>query len=487
MMRSPIASGFFVILCSAVFRSAFAIGGVDTAPAPSAPHEVTFSQAREIKLENGLRVVVVERPGLPILAAEIVVRNGAEVDPDQLAGVATMTGSLLIMGTETMSAPQIASAMESLGGSIDSGAHWDASHATMVVMSDKAEPALRILADVVMHPTFKQEEIDRLKNQTLDVLRVALRQPGSLGQFVTIRAIFGIGEYGHAPGGTMESIQAIQREDIVKVYQTYYRPENAALILSGNLTLEQGRKYAEQFFGGWKSSGQPAAEPASHAEKTQLKPTNIVVDMPEAGQAMVILAKPAIKRSSPDYYAGTVANAALGNGFISRLNQEIRIKRGLSYGARSALDARRAVGPFMAWAQTKNESAGEVAALIQSELKRVHTEPVQGEELVSRQAVLTGGFARSLETNNGYVNKVASLITQDLPLDTLNTFVPSVNAVTAKDVSAFAEKYFETPPSLVIVGKAPTFLEGVKKNFQDVRLIPLPELDLNRPELVKKK
>jgi zinc protease len=486
-MKFRIISIFLVVLFGGALRSAFAIGGVDTPPAPSAPHEVTFSQAKEIKLENGLRVVVVERPGMPILAAELVVRNGAEVDPDQLAGVATMTGSLLIMGTETMSAPQIASAMESLGGSIDSGAHWDASHATMVVMSDKAEPALRILADVVMHPTFKQEEIDRLKNQTLDGLRVALRQPGSLGQFVTIRAIFGTGEYGHAPGGTMESVQAIRREDIVKLYQTYYRPENAALVLSGNLTLEQGRKYAEQFFGGWKTPGQPAAEPASHAEKTQLKPTNIVVDMPEAGQAMVIVAKPAIKRSSPDYYAGTVANAALGNGFISRLNQEIRIKRGLSYGARSALDARRAVGPFMAWAQTKNESAGEVAALIQSELKRLHTEPVQGEELVSRQAVLTGGFARSLESNNGYVNRVAGLITQDLPLSTLNTFVPSVNAVTAKDVSAFAEKYFETPPSLVIVGKAPTFLEGLKKNFQDVRVIPFPELDLNRPELVKKK
>src|SRR5205823_10559045 len=116
----------------------------------------------------------------------------------------------------------------------------------------------------------------------------------------------------------------------------------------------------------------------SHAEKTLLNPTNIVVDMPEAGQAMVILAKPAIKRSSPDYYAGTVANAALGNGFISRLNQEIRIKRGLSYGARSALDARRAVGPFMAWAQTKNESAGEVAALIQSELRsEEHTSELQ--------------------------------------------------------------------------------------------------------------
>src|SRR5213082_549415 len=375
-MRLPIASGFLVILCSAVFRSAFAIGGVDTPPAPSALHEVTFSHAKEIKLENGLRVVVVERPGLPILAAELVIRNGAEVDPDQLAGVATMTGSLLIMGTETMSAPQIASAMESLGGSIDSGAHWDASHATMVVMSDKAEPALRILADVVMHPTFKQEEIDRLKNQTLDGLRVALRQPGALSQCVAGRALFGDAPYGHSHTGTMESVQAIKREDIVKLYQTYYVPENAALILSGNVTLEQGRKYAEQFFSNWKGSLPVKSEPPSGTAK-EWKPTNIVIDMPEAGQAAVTVARPGVKRSSPDYYAGLVANAALGTGFVSRLNREIRIKRGLSYGARSSLDARRDVGPFMAMAQTKNESADEVAKLMQIELKRLQTEPVQ--------------------------------------------------------------------------------------------------------------
>src|SRR3989440_5447422 len=281
--------------------SALAIGGVDTPPPPSAPHEVTFSQPKETKLANGLRVVVVERPGLPLLAAEVLVRNGAEVDPKELAGTASMTGSLLIKGTETMTAPQIASAIESLGGNIDSGAHWESSRATVVVMSDKAEPALRILSDVVLHPTFKQEEIDRLKNQTMDGLRVALRQPGALSQFVASRVVFGDAPYGHSHTGTMESVQAIKRDDIVKLYQTYYVPENAALILVGNLTLEQGRQYAEQFVGGWKSSGQPAAEPASHAEKTQLKPTNIVVDMPEAGQAMVILAKPAIKRSSPDY------------------------------------------------------------------------------------------------------------------------------------------------------------------------------------------
>src|SRR5207253_3724447 len=134
--------------------------------------------------------------------------------------------SLLTKGTEKMSASQIASAIESLGGSIDSGARWDASSATIGVMSDKAEPALRILADVVLHPTFKQEEIDRLKNQTLDGLRVALRQPGSLSQFVTGRALFGDAPYGHSHTGTMESVQAIKRDDIVKLYQMYYVPEN---------------------------------------------------------------------------------------------------------------------------------------------------------------------------------------------------------------------------------------------------------------------
>src|SRR5436189_4955936 len=226
------------LLILAIGSSAFAIGGVDAPPPAAAPHEITFSQPKETKLANGLRVVVVERPGLPLLAAELVVRNGAEVDPKELAGTASMTGSLLTKGTESMTAPQIASAIESLGGSIDSGAHWEASRATVVVMSDKAEPALKILADVVLHPTFKQEEIDRLKNQTLDGLRVALRQPGALSQFVTVRALFGEAPYGHSPVGTMETIQAVKRDDIVNIHKTYFVPENAALILSGNLTLE---------------------------------------------------------------------------------------------------------------------------------------------------------------------------------------------------------------------------------------------------------
>lgn len=466
--------------------SAFAIGGVDTPPPAAPPREVAFSQPKETRLANGLRVVVVERPGLPLLAAEVLIRTGSEVDPKDLAGTASMMGALLTRGTTTMSSPEIARTIETLGGTIDSGAYWEGTRATVLVMSDKAEPALRILADVIRHPVFKQEEIDRIKNQTTDGLRVALRQPGALTQFVTVRAVFGDAPYGHSPVGTLETVHAIKRDDIVNIHKTYFVPENAALILAGNLTLEEGKKYAEQFFGDWQGATPPANDKPS-SNPADWKPANIVVDMPEAGQAAVSLARPGIKRNSPEYYPGLVANAALGTGFVSRLNKEIRIKRGLSYGARSSLDARRDAGPFTASAQTKNESAAEVAKLMLAELKRLKTEPVAGEELKSRQAVLTGSYARSLESNGGFVGKISVMIAQGLPLDTLNKFIPAINAVTTADVTAFAEKYFDATPSLIIVGKAAAFIEPLRKEFPDVKVIPTAELDLNSAGLTKTK
>jgi zinc protease len=430
-------------------------------------------------------VIVVERTSLPLLAVELVVRSGAEVDSENRAGTASMTGSLLSKGTESMSAPQIASAIESLGGEISSGAGWDQSRASVIVMSDKADASLSILADVVLHPTFKQEEIDRLKKQRLDSLRVALQQPGSLAGFVCERVVFGMGEYGHSANGTLETVQAMQRDDIVKLYKGCYAPENAALLLVGNVTLEQGKTYAQKFFGRWKADA--AAAKTQPTNSGEWKSENVVVDMPQAGQAAVAVSKPAIKRDSPDYYSGLVANAALGKGFISRLNREIRIKRGLSYGARSSLDARRDTGPFTASAQTKNESAAEVAKLLIGELKRLGTDPVEGEELKSRQAVLTGSYARSLETNEGFADNLALLATYNLPLDQLNQFIPKINAVTTKDVTDFVNKYLVTSPSLIVVGKAPAFLEPLKKHFPDVKVIPQVDLDLNRADLAKQK
>jgi zinc protease len=277
----------------------------------------------------------------------------------------------------------------------------------------------------------------------------------------------------------------MQHDDIIKLYKRYYVPANAALVLVGNLTLEQGKGYAQKFFGAWKSD--VAAANSASTGSTEWKPQNVVVDMPPAGQSAVVVSKPAIKRDSPDYYSGLVTNAALGNGFISRLNREIRIKRGLSYGVRSSLDARRDNGQFTASAQTKNESAAEVAKLLMNELKRLAVDPVQGEELKSRQAVLTGGYARGLETDEGFAGNLASLAAYNLPLDRLNAFIPKINAVTTQDVTGFVTKYLSSAPSLIIVGKATAFLDPLKKDFPDTRVIAQSDLDLNRPDLVKQK
>src|SRR5205085_11887267 len=263
---------------------------------------------------------------LPLLAIELIIRSGSEADANDLAGTASLTGSLLTKGTEKMSAPEIANSIESLGGTIFSSAASDNSSAGVLVMSNKAEPALTILADVVLRPTFKQEEIDRLRKQSLDGLRVALQQPGSVASYVIGRVVYGDGEYGHAVGGTPETLPAIQRADIVKLYQTYYRPDNAALIFSGNVTLEKGKEYAEKFFGAWKVN-QEAPHPI-RVTTADWKPENVVVDMPEPGQASVSVTKPAINRDSPDYYSRLLPNTPRGSGFADRLDREIRIQRG---------------------------------------------------------------------------------------------------------------------------------------------------------------
>ena len=189
-------------------------------------------------------------------------------------------------------------------------------------------------------------------------------------------------------------------------------------------------------FGNWKNEGSGPNEKINSGA-ANWKPENVVVDMPEAGQAAVTVARPAINRTSPEYYAALVANAALGNGFVSRLNREIRIKRGLSYGAGSSFEARRQPGLFSATVQTKNESAAEVAQLVKAELTRMVTDPVKGAELQARKAVLTGGYARKLETNEGFIDQISELSAYDLPLDTLDKYIPSIDAVTTEAVTDY--------------------------------------------------
>lgn len=455
-------------------------------PAPAAPRKVNVPQPVEKTLANGLRVIVISKRDVPLVAASLVIRNGSESDPAGRAGLAQLTAAALMQGTKKRTAEQIAQGIEALGATVQSDAGWDSSSVELSVMSSKLQPAMEYVADVVRNATFANEEVERLRQQTLDALRVGMNQPRSIAGYVASRVVYGVHPYGNHVGGTIASVERIRRNDLVTFHSTFYRPDNAVLVFAGDIAAARAFDIAQATFGAWKGA-RPAV---GTQEKRQapvpgsLAPRVVVIDMPDAGQAAVVVTRAGVGRMDERLYAALVANSVLGGGYSSRLNQEIRIRRGLSYGATSGFDLRREPGPFTARAETKNESAAEVATIIVDEMSRLGASEIAAGELVPRKAVLIGNFGRSLETSSGLVARIATLAVSGQPLDEVNRYVSRVESVTPTMMREFATKELAGGAStVVIVGDAAKFLEPLKVRFTNVEVIPLVDLDLDAPGL----
>jgi len=458
---------------------------LETPPAPATPHPLTFPTPAEKKLANGVRVVVISRPGTGLVSVSAGVKAGSVFDPNDAAGLADFTASLLTRGTKAHTAPQIAEIIEALGGSLSSAAGWDDANVSLSSLSSRLSDALPTFAEVLRSPAFASEEIERLRSENLDGLAVSLRSPGTLARMAASRVVFGDSGYGHSPNGTPETIKALDGEEISLFYQSRYQPQNTVLVFGGDITPDVAFAFAAKYFGDWKPlriSAPPAPTPAVPQKGGRV----VVVDKPDAGQAAVYLVRPTIRRADKDYAIGRVANGVLGEGYSSRLNQEVRIKRGLSYGAGSGLGVRKDSGLFTASAQTRNDATPEVATLLETELTRLATEPVAASELIPRKASLSGNYARQLETGSGLVSAVVSLMTCDLPLSSLNDYLPKVQKVTAPQIQQFARKHLGAgDASLVIVGDGRQFLTELKKRFPNAEVIPVDKLELNKAGLLK--
>jgi zinc protease len=455
-----------------------------TPPPPGPPRAVKVPQPAEKTLANGLRVIVVEKTGFPLVAARLLIKTGSEADANDVAGLADMTASLLTKGTKTKSAEEIALGVEALGATIESGAGWDNSYVNLGALANKFSESMNYVADVVLHPTFTQDEIDRLRDQNIDGLSVAMQNPASLAGFVAARVVYGGAPYGHNLGGTPESLKKITRDDVVRFHKTYYRPDNAVLVIAGDVKPATAFALAEKLFGSWQSGGQ-ALPPVPTAEAPLLHRV-VVIDMPDAGQAAVVVTRPGIARIDPLYNVAQVTNSVLGAGYSSRLNQEIRIKRGLSYGAESQFEFRRDPGPFSASVQTKNESAVEVAGLIGAEIEKMTSTSVPESELTPRKATLIGNFGRSVETTSGLVARLSVLAQYGLSLDQINAYVHNVEAVSAAEVQKFAAEHLAGDAGIIIIGDMKKIGDALKKAYPNAEIIPLSELDLNSPTLRKK-
>ncbi len=451
-------------------------------PEPGQPIALAVAPPAERTLANGLRVVVSPDRDLPLVTASLVVETGGAADPAGKAGVANLSADLVTKGTATRSATDIAQQIEALGGELDSGAGYDGSSLGLTVKADQLEPAMAIFADVARNPAFAAEELERQRRQALDDLEVAMSDPAALASFAAARAVYGDAPYGRPLGGTKTSLAAITPADVAAFHAAHWRPGNATLILTGDITPEAGFALAERMFGDW--SGAAATAASTPAATAPSGPRVIVIDLPQSGQAAVAVTRPGMARTDPRYYEATVANNVLGGGYSSRLNQEIRIKRGLSYGARSSVAFRREAGPLVASTQTKNESAVEVVGLILAELARLGADPVAAEELAARQAVIIGGFGRSLETTEDFAGVLGGLALYEVSLDEVGRYVDRVRAVTPEQVRAVGQQVFDpSQASIVVAGDASIFLDALKAKYPNLEVIKASELNLDSASL----
>ena len=450
-------------------------------PTPGPAVSAKLPTPAEKTLTNGLRVIVASKRDVPLISAEVRVLSGSSSDPVTKGGLASLTADVLTKGTTTRSATDIARQIESLGASLSASAGADSSGVSLETRADRTNEAMTLMADVVRNPAFASEEVERQRQQTLDGLAVGLRQPGTVARLALSRLLFGLGPYGSVSSPT--SVAAIKAEDLSGFHARHFRPDNALLVISGDVSAEDGFKLAETFFGDWKQPPSPAGtDPDSTMAAAGAK--TIVIDLPKSGQAAVAFGMKGLARTDADYFPAMVINSVLGGGYSSRLNQEIRIKRGLSYGASSSFPARKAPGPIIAFAQTKNESAVQVVDLMVEELKRIGATPATAAEFGARQANLIGSFGRDVETASGLSDQLALLATFGLPLDKLSTFVADVSAVTPAQAQTVAARLYDPKSAtLVVVGDGAVFFNALKKMRPDVQRIPIDKLNLDSAAL----
>ncbi len=452
-------------------------------PLPSRP--VSFPPYEIRTLANGMQVIVVMHHEQPEVSMRVLVRAGSAYDPPGKAGVATLAASLLNQGTGARNASEIADAIDSIGGALDTGAGSDFTQASALVMKDSFDIGMVLLADVVRNPVFAPEEINRQKEQGLSSLQVSLEDPGFIAGAVLQRLIYGFHPYGFPDSGMPETIAKISRADLQDFHRKYFAPNNAVLAVVGDVEVDEAMAAVQKAFGDWRR--QPVQVPQLPDPP---RPTRriIVIDKPDSVQTAVRIGQLGVQRKTPDYMELDQAMRILGGEGSNRLYRVLRSERSLTYSASADMNTMLLAGDFVAETDTRSEATADVVRLIVDEFTRLQRERTGDGELAGAQAYMTGSFPLTIETPGAIARQVLNVIMYDLPLDELRTYRQRANAVTPDDISRVARTYLQPDRlSIVMVGNAAAFKDQLQKaGFGKYELIPLGQLDLTAPDLKRR-
>jgi zinc protease len=474
-------------VAAAVLVPAAAHGQVKNWPSESPPlplpaRDVTFPPYQIKSLPNGLKVVVVLHHEQPIVSLRLLVRAGSAADPHGREGLASLLASLLDQGTTKQSAHEIADQIDSIGGDLGSGASSDLSFASVVVMKDSFGAGLDLLSDVVRHPAFKVEEIERQRQQALSGLQVNNQDPDYVASTVFDRLVYGFHPYGLPNSGTPKTLASISPDDLHAFHEQYVVPNNAFLAIVGDVSADDAFASAERVFGSWARRELPQqtiTEPPAPTRRV------VVIDKPDAVQTEIRVGQLVLARTHPDYLAMDLAIRILGGEGSNRLYRVLRTERGLTYGAQAELSALAQAGDFVADTDTRTETTGEALRLIVDEISRLQRERVSERELADAQAYLAGSFPLTIETPDAIAGQILNVLFYDLPLSDLQTYRERVNAITPDDIQRVARTYLRPDRlSVVLVGNATGFAPQLKGlGFERYDLVSLQDLDVTTADL----
>src|SRR5260370_11314626 len=356
------------------------------APKPGTASALHLPVPEQFKLSNGLTVLYSERPGLPLVAASLVLRSGSGANPADRPGLASFTARMLQQGTTTRSALEIADRAADLGATLVSRASMDSSIVGSQALTRNFPDALDLLADVALHPSFPKEEVERVRKEREAALVQEKDEPYSVAWRVLGAALYGPHHpYGYPDIGTAESLKAISREDLLKFWQGHYFPNDAALIVTGNIQLAKLKPVLEKEVGAWKE-GKPPVAAIGAPESTDAR--LILVDRPGAPQTTLECYELGAARSTPDSAPLEVMNTDLGELFSSRINMNLREAHGYTYGAGSTFVYHRAPGPFLVFSDVRTDVTAPATTEIFNEWKRRRgTQMTPAERLLSKDSI----------------------------------------------------------------------------------------------------
>ncbi|HVF87214.1 MAG TPA: pitrilysin family protein [Pyrinomonadaceae bacterium] len=417
---------------------------------------------KKVKLANGMTLMLMEQREVPIISFSFIVKTGSVADPVGKEGVASMTADLLRKGTKTRSADQISTELDFVGGVLGANADYDYSTGAAEFVTKDVTKGIELLSDVLLNPTFPADEVTKLQRQRIDGIKAAKDEAqGVIGTYFGAY-LYGKHPYGRPAKGDESSLAAITRGDVAKFYQTYYSPSNTILAAVGDFNSAEMERMLTARFSAWPAKDVPMIKLPESSSFTGKK--LLLIDKPDSTQTFYHIGNVGIPRTNADRVFIEVVNTLFGGRFTSMLNNELRVKSGLTYGARSAFDQRKLAGPFLISTYTRNETTEKAIDMTLDVLKRLHEKGITEEELKSAKTYLKGQFPPRIETSDQLATLIAQLEFYGLDERDINTYYGKIDSMTLADTQRIIKQYFPTDNLVfVLIGKASEIQQVAKK------------------------